>query len=436
MGIFKMNLFILFLISHAESLPEKILAIDITKHECSTSIPGQCDNEIKILDPDHRRNDYSGTYRRDPEYTDEQKQSFWTELKQDLELVKFLQAENLPIPAGPDPDLWRASWSHTEKPYQLIFNTILSRWTINDLSLGNELAWSDTIEGGVCPEPMVADGGSGFKIACLEYCIKEASQNSSSLIDEPSCVFNLPVERRPRWLSSGIIDTNKRWYAARNAGNILQEHEHWELRRQFQSFEQSRCRELDRHPQSLQSSRCMKILDNDEFNRWNRLKEDVSGNFITNYTHNSMESLLLNKCNHEKYEITVMMSSYLWSGTNDKIEIRLYKYGDPMTDWLELKTPMHVDFNQLSFNIFCINPSFIGSGLKPTKIGIRKSGSDDMKIDSITIREPGKSLDNERAFFDIDQWIRTNDEFIFDKWDPFNGFHYRFHNGINYGNRQ
>jgi hypothetical protein len=120
--------------------------------QCSDrSIPGQCDNEVLILDPDNNPGrHYSGLYRIDPEMGEHR---------------------------------GRPVWRHVEHGYKLVYGP-MGGWQIHTLKNGG-LAWSKS-EGfqSMCPQPLVATGGYGFKIACSTYCIKATSS------DSPSCVVN------------------------------------------------------------------------------------------------------------------------------------------------------------------------------------------------------------------------------------------------------
>ena len=149
-----------------------------------------------------------------------------------------------------------------------------------------------------------------------------------------------------------------------------------------------------------------------------------------------------NKCDNNQYEITVWVSGDLWSGTDDVVEICLYREDDSKTSWLELIkdsqddaqddaqnsrshwlfTPLRdwfrsiiiwqfdhdIDnkiydgFERLSKNVFCVQDfqNDFRENFHFKKIGIRKLGTDDMKIDTIMIRR-NESI----ARFTLDRWI-------------------------------
>ena len=73
------------------------------------------------------------------------------------------------------------------------------------------------------------------------------------------------------------------------------------------------------------------------------------------------------------------MSSKLFSGTDDKVEIRLYDSFNNTTEWLELDKQFNNGFQRLSNDIYCIKPNLQVVNIITT-IGIRKSGNDDMMI--------------------------------------------------------
>ena len=113
---------------------------------------------------------------------------------------------------------------------------------------------------------------------------------------------------------------------------------------------------------------------------------------------------ILRNCGDNEYEINVRMSSDLWSGTDDKVEIRLYGPNQSKSDWLELTRPTVDGFERLSEEFYCVKtesqPDFDFK-----KIGIRKLGSDDMNIVYISI---------ERRYFTVMQWIKDDGrEYIF-----------------------
>ena len=132
----------------------KVIKSECTENnQCSErSIPGQCDNEIMILDLENTNNHYSGLYR--------------------IDYDRFYHGS--PV------------WVHTEHDY-MFYRGTNGGWAIATLSWGG-LAWTGPITENAknyCPEPMVATGGYGFKIACSTYCIKATSSNSSSCVVNP-----------------------------------------------------------------------------------------------------------------------------------------------------------------------------------------------------------------------------------------------------------
>ena len=117
-------------------------------------------------------------------------------------------------------------------------------------------------------------------------------------------------------------------------------------------------------------------------------------------------------CRGGEYEISVQMSSLLFSGTDDKVEIRLYGLDDETTEWFELKNSSgHATFERMGRDIFCKKTENQLEVLK--KIGIRKFGSDRMMIEEISIRDK-KIL----TFFPVHRWIiEDSEEYIFQRWE-------------------
>ena len=113
-------------------------------------------------------------------------------------------------------------------------------------------------------------------------------------------------------------------------------------------------------------------------------------------------------CKADEYEIIVRMSDKLFSGTDDKVEIRLYGQNGEITQWFELMEPSHGTdgLERLSTDVYCVNfrkrPETIG---RLEKIGIQKFGSDRMMIDEILIQSNYRNM-----FFPVGQWIRTHAE--------------------------
>ena len=118
----------------------------------------------------------------------------------------------------------------------------------------------------------------------------------------------------------------------------------------------------------------------------------------------SQKSIPQSSCKAHEYEITVRMSDKFFSGTNDKVEIRLYGQNGEITEWFELTKPSHDGFERLSQDMYRVKtqkrPEAIG---RLEKIGIRKFGSDSMMIDEILIRSNHKSM-----VFQVGQWINTD----------------------------
>ena len=112
-------------------------------------------------------------------------------------------------------------------------------------------------------------------------------------------------------------------------------------------------------------------------------------------------------CEHNEYEISIAMGSDLWSGTDDEVEIRLYFLDGSVSEWFDLRIPMYNAFERLSIDSFCVRPQS-GTLQKPSFIGLRKFGRDQMKIESVMVSSMMSS-----SAFNVGQWIRTNDEFLF-----------------------
>ena len=110
-------------------------------------------------------------------------------------------------------------------------------------------------------------------------------------------------------------------------------------------------------------------------------------------------------CKYDEYEVSVYMSSKLFSGTDDKVEIRLYGRKNETTDWFELTQPFHNGLERLSEDIYCVKTDKHFKKLK--KIGIRKFGTDDMMIDSISIRHRFSGRISGGSF-PVDRWIKKD----------------------------
>ena len=113
------------------------------------------------------------------------------------------------------------------------------------------------------------------------------------------------------------------------------------------------------------------------------------------------------ECEYNEYEITIAMGSDLWSGTDDEVEIRLYFLDGSVSEWFDLRIPMYNAFERLSIDSFCVRPQQ-GTLQKPSFIGLRKFGRDQMKIEAVMV-----STNFSSSIFNVGQWIRTSDEFLF-----------------------
>ena len=110
------------------------------------------------------------------------------------------------------------------------------------------------------------------------------------------------------------------------------------------------------------------------------------------------------KCGHNEYEISIAMGSDLWSGTDDKVEIRLYFPDGSVSEWFNLHKPMYNALERLSTDSFCVRPQR-GIPRKPSFIGFRRLGHDQMKVEAIMVSTVMSS-----SVFNVGQWIKTNDE--------------------------
>ena len=134
-------------------------------------------------------------------------------------------------------------------------------------------------------------------------------------------------------------------------------------------------------------------------------------------------------CDSGNYEIEVQVSSDIFSGTDDNVEVRIYGKTEEnvsiTTPWFKLNSGFN-DFQRLSKKVFCVKSRPLPFHSLPfipmiaikdlTKIGIRKSGSDDLKLNDIRIRDQ----DGPPKGFYINQWITDEQEHIF-HW-PFHEF--------------
>lgn len=108
-----------------------------------------------------------------------------------------------------------------------------------------------------------------------------------------------------------------------------------------------------------------------------------------------------------EYEISIAMGSDLWSGTDDEVEIRFYFLDGSVSEWFDLRIPMYNAFERLAIDTFCVQPQQEILS-RPSFIGLRKFGRDQMKIESIMVSTMISS-----TVFNVGHWIRTNEEFIF-----------------------
>ena len=131
-------------------------------------------------------------------------------------------------------------------------------------------------------------------------------------------------------------------------------------------------------------------------------------------------TIIGDSCNFDSYEIIIRMGSVLFSGTDDKVEIRLYGINGEISEWLGLTESLLIDgidgFERLSEDTYCVKTE---KDFKTeeiiTKVGIRKFGTDRMMIDTISI-----SHGEFGSFFLIDQWIKEEkQEFIFEAFSWF-----------------
>ena len=133
---------------------------------------------------------------------------------------------------------------------------------------------------------------------------------------------------------------------------------------------------------------------------------------VYNDNDNNYQNYNWYNCRDGEYEISVQMSSLLFSGTDDKVEIRFYGLDDETTEWFELeKSPGYDTFERLTRDIFCKKPEKQLEIVK--KIGIRKFGSDRMMIEEISIRDK-----HTVTFFPVHRWIiEDSEEYIFQRWE-------------------
>ena len=119
------------------------------------------------------------------------------------------------------------------------------------------------------------------------------------------------------------------------------------------------------------------------------------------------------KCGHNEYKISIVMGSDLWSGTDDQVQIRLYFPDRSVSEWFILHKPMYNAFERLSTDSFCVRPQR-GTPRKPSFIGLRKLGNDQMKVEAIMVSTVTSS-----SVFNVGQWIKNNDENFYYRGERF-----------------
>ena len=116
-------------------------------------------------------------------------------------------------------------------------------------------------------------------------------------------------------------------------------------------------------------------------------------------------------CEVDSYQIIIQMGSALFSGTDDKVEIRLYGPNSEISEWLALTEPIIggiYGFERLSRDTYCVKTE--KDFRRITKLGIRKFGTDHMMIETIKI-----SNEQFKSYFFIDTWIENEkQEYIFE----------------------
>ena len=135
---------------------------------------------------------------------------------------------------------------------------------------------------------------------------------------------------------------------------------------------------------------------------------DVLGMIVHDDLRSTLSSLEpVFQCEQNEYEISIAMGSDLWSGTDDEVEIRFYFLDGSVSEWFDLRIPMYNAFERLAIDTFCVQPQQEILS-RPSFIGLRKFGRDQMKIESIMVSTMISS-----TVFNVGHWIRTNEEFIF-----------------------
>ena len=146
-----------------------------------------------------------------------------------------------------------------------------------------------------------------------------------------------------------------------------------------------------------------------------------------NYNDMAIDGEIRYPCKVDEYEIIVEMGSELFSGTDDKVEIRLYGIHREVSEWLEFTEPIYTSdgFERLAQDVYCVKAENIFK--KITMIGIRKFGTDDMKIDTIVIRNLNEDCN---GVYQIDQWIKKEGQYIFEALRTWCGSTYTWINSM------
>ena len=125
-----------------------------------------------------------------------------------------------------------------------------------------------------------------------------------------------------------------------------------------------------------------------------------------------------NSCEADEYRIAVQMSGNLYSGTDDKVKIRLHGQNGEKTEWFELTNgSKNNKLERLSSDVFCAKFKKQPGLLE--KIGIQKFGSDRMMIDIIFVQINHREMVfQQRQLAKSRRWIKTDaKEYIFHSVD-------------------
>ena len=125
-----------------------------------------------------------------------------------------------------------------------------------------------------------------------------------------------------------------------------------------------------------------------------------------------------NSCEADEYRIAVQMSGNLYSGTDDKVKIRLHGKNGEKTEWFELTNgSKNNKLERLSSDVFCAKFKKQPGLLE--KIGIQKFGSDRMMIDIIFVQINHREMVfQQRQLAKSRRWIKTDaKEYIFHSVD-------------------